>query len=121
MLEHQHLIVRAEVESPPTCTESISVWMLDLIKDLNMKVLMGPYATYSLMEGNRGLTVAAIIETSHIVLHSWDEDYPYMLQLDVYSCAEVDPNIVWKYMQVFDPIHIDYKFLNRKDKFIEYL
>jgi S-adenosylmethionine/arginine decarboxylase-like enzyme len=41
-----------------------------------MKVMMGPYVKYSHMVGNRGITGAAIIETSHIVMHVWDELTP---------------------------------------------
>jgi S-adenosylmethionine/arginine decarboxylase-like enzyme len=38
--------------------------------------MMGPYVKYSHMVGNRGITGAAIIETSHIVMHVWDEPEP---------------------------------------------
>jgi S-adenosylmethionine/arginine decarboxylase-like enzyme len=48
-------------------------WMRDFVESIGMKILMGPFAKYLDIPGNRGLTVAAIIETSHIVLHSWDE------------------------------------------------
>jgi S-adenosylmethionine/arginine decarboxylase-like enzyme len=47
-----------------------------------MKILIGPIAKYLDVPGNRGLTVAAIIETSHIVMHCWDECSPGLMQLD---------------------------------------
>jgi S-adenosylmethionine/arginine decarboxylase-like enzyme len=86
-----------------------------------MKVMMGPIASYCHMTGNKGLTGVVVIETSHIALHTWDEDNPAMLQLDVYSCSKVDLNVVWKAIEVFEPTHIDYKFLDRKDKYITIL
>ena len=121
MLEHKHLIVRAEVNNPPTDSGQIVEWLRQLVTDLGMKIMMGPYAAYSEMIGNRGLTAAVIIETSHIVLHVWDEDHPAMMQLDVYSCSDVKPQVVWDAIQEFKPVHVDYKFLDRKSKFIEIL
>ena len=32
----------------------------------------------------------AIIETSHIAMHIWDEPKPALMQFDVYSCGEFD-------------------------------
>jgi S-adenosylmethionine/arginine decarboxylase-like enzyme len=118
MLEHQHLIVRAEVNNPPFDTAQIENWLAKLVDDLGMKIMMGPISGYSPIIGNRGLTAAVVIETSHIVLHAWDEESPAMLQLDVYSCSDVNPQVVWNAIKEFDPVHIDYKFLDRKDKFI---
>ncbi len=121
MLEHKHLIVRAEVNKPPFDETQIGKWLAKLVDDLGMKIMMGPIAGYSPVEGNRGLTAAVVIETSHIVIHAWDEESPAMVQLDVYSCSDVDPQIVWDAMEEFEPVHIDYKFLDRKSKFISIL
>ena len=33
---------------------------------------MGLYVKYCKMEGNRGITGIAVIETSHIAIHVWD-------------------------------------------------
>lgn len=115
------MIIRAEVENAPENESEICVWLKDLIKGLGMKIMMGPYAAYSNMIGNRGLTAAAIIETSHVVLHAWDECSPHIIQLDVYSCAPVDKEVVLKALDQFKPIHVDYKFLDREHKFITML
>ena len=37
------------------------------------------------MQDNEELTVATIMETSHIVMHSWNEKVPANVQLDVYT------------------------------------
>ena len=56
-----------------------------------MKLLAGPYTTHVNEKGNKGMTSLAIIETSYIVLHNWDETRPGLMQLDVYSCADFNP------------------------------
>jgi S-adenosylmethionine/arginine decarboxylase-like enzyme len=119
LLKHQHLIVRAEIASPPYSESYIKQWLENLIGALKMKVLMGPFAKYCDVVGNRGLTAVAIIETSHVVLHTWDEDEVAVMQLDVYSCSEVDPNIIWNAIEEFKPTHIDYKFLDRENGLTE--
>lgn len=118
MLVHHHLVVRAELNSPPRDPIYITEWKRKLVDSIGMKILMGPYATYSNMEGNRGLTVATVIETSHIVLHVWDEESPGLMQLDVYSCAEFDKHTIFDAILEFDPVMIDYKFLDRSGDFI---
>jgi S-adenosylmethionine/arginine decarboxylase-like enzyme len=80
-----------------------------------MKAMMGPYVKYSNMVGNRGITGAAIIETSHIVMHIWDEVHPALMQFDVYSCGEFDPKTICdKIDKDFNVSKIDYKFLDRE-------
>ena len=59
-LVHKHVIIRAEVLNPPTDENLVSDSVKDLIERIGMKLLMGPYAKYVHMEGNRGLTVASI-------------------------------------------------------------
>ena len=89
--------------------------MKDFIASINMKILMGPYVKYCEMEGNRGITGIAVIETSHIAIHVWDEPIPALMQIDVYSCAEFDPyKIAEKIKADFDVVKIDYKYLNRE-------
>jgi S-adenosylmethionine/arginine decarboxylase-like enzyme len=113
-LVHKHVIIRAEVLSPPTDEKLVSDSIKDLIERIGMKLLMGPYAKYVTMPGNRGLTVAAIIETSHIVMHTWDECDPAMIQLDVYTCGPFDPEIVFDWLKQYMPTHIDYKYIDRE-------
>lgn len=114
MLEHKHVIVRAEVNSPPFDEAQITTWLAKLVDDLGMKIMMGPIAGYSPVVGNRGLTAAVVIETSHIVLHAWDEDEPAMLQLDVYTCSKLDLEVVWSALKQFNPVKVEYKLLDRE-------
>ena len=115
LLVHKHLIIRAEASKPPTDAEWLKDWMLGFIESIDMKVFMGPYVKYCDMPGNRGITAVAIIETSHIAMHIWDEVSPALLQFDVYSCGELNvENICNKIKQDFDIEKIEYKFLNRE-------
>jgi len=53
LLVHKHLIVRAESKKPITSEDQAVVWLSELIKSLEMKVFIGPYAKYCNMEGNK--------------------------------------------------------------------
>ena len=116
VLVHKHLIVRAEAIKPPMDTQHLTDWLRNFIDFINMKVLMGPYVIYHDVPGNRGITGAVIIETSHIVMHVWDEPSPALMQFDVYSCGEFDAETICKKIQKdFDIVKIDYKFLDREN------
>ncbi len=114
VLVHKHLIVRAEAVKPPTDEQYLKDWLHNFIDSINMKVLMGPYVIYHNVPGNRGITGVAIIETSHIVMHVWDEPSPALMQFDVYSCGAFDPeDICKKIKKDFDIVKMEYKFLDR--------
>lgn len=115
ILEHKHLIVRAELNNPPNCTTAIEAWMKKLVKQIDMNILMGPYSVYSDMVGNRGLTAVTIIETSHIALHVWDEVEPALAQLDVYTCSALNTEDVFEAMKEWEPTQVEYKYIDREN------
>ena len=120
LLVHKHLIVRAEAKNPPMDEAILTEWFKKFIDEIGMKVMMGPYVKYSHMIGNRGITGAAIIETSHIVVHFWDEVSPALMQFDVYSCGELNPEkICNKIKKDFNTTKIEYKFLDRENDLSE--
>lgn len=96
-------------------------WMLKLVSALGMQVLEGmePRAMYSDMPGNRGLTAMVGLNTSSITLHAWDEESPGTIHIDVFSCAEIVPEVVWDCMKEFDIVSMDYKFMDRENGFID--
>ena len=100
--------------SPPRDETLVSNQVQTLINDIGMKILLGPYAKYVDMPGNRGLTVATIIETSHVVMHTWDECDPALVQLDVYTWGAFDPDIVFKWFEQYNPTKIDHKYIDRE-------
>ena len=120
LLVHKHLLVRAEVKAPIVNKNKAIKFLRTLIKAINMKAMYGPTASYCKMKGNRGVTAFAIIETSHIAMHIWDEVNPALVQLDVYSCADMDPNKVIEILnQELETVKIEYKFLDRDNDFKE--
>ena len=120
--KHKHLIVRADIGWSPKEEDlnKVSDWIRSLIKKIRMKLLAGPYTTYVNELGNKGMTSVAIIETSHIALHIWDETNPGLMQLDVYSCADFSPQDVFDEVEeMFDTKKIEYKFLDREKELVE--
>ena len=121
MIEHKHLLIRAEVLNCPKKDEMgyVLSWMTSLITSINMKLMQGPNISYVDQKGNRGITCMALIETSHIVLHIWDETEPGLFQLDVYSCKSFDMGTVIKSLNDSFKINkLQYKFLDRKSDLI---
>tara|TARA_B100001079_G_scaffold113770_1_gene97885 strand:+ start:168 stop:578 length:411 start_codon:yes stop_codon:yes gene_type:complete len=100
---HKHLIIRAEVNSPPTSEKELKKWLRSVVKKIDMKILQGPFASYVTKEGNRGVTGMVMIETSHIAIHVWDEYEPALVQCDVYSCANFSSSEV---LALFSPMGV---------------
>lgn len=114
ILEHKHLIVRAEVRNPPKDTTLMEKWMSNMVKSIGMVELAAPRAIYSNMEGNRGLTCDVILNTSNAVIHTWDEVDPSIFMLDVYTCGALDPSVIFDLLVDFDPVKIEYMYLDRE-------
>jgi len=119
ILEHKHIIIRAEVSEPITKRNKAIKFLNRIIKAIDMKAMYGPTATYCKMSGNRGVTAFAIIETSHIALHIWDEVNPALVQLDVYSCSDFEPKKVLDILQELKPTKVEHKYLDREKGFKE--
>lgn len=116
IVEHKHVIIRAEVKNPPgkDDLETMRGWVVNLIDRIGMTLLSGPHVEYVDVPGNVGMTTVSIIETSHIAIHVWEEPNPALMQIDIYTCGPLDLDIVWEELQTFDPLHLEYKFLDRE-------
>lgn len=111
---HKHLIIRAEALKPPTDEAYLEQWLKRLIESINMKIMVGPFVKYCDMPGNRGITGGAIIETSHVIMHIWDECTPAIMQFDLYSCSDFDhQKICQTICSEFNVSKIEYKYLDR--------
>ena len=119
LLKHKHLLIRAEVKNPPKTEKQIINWMNNLIAKIDMNILAGPYASKVSKKGNKGISSVAIIDTSHVGIHTWDETDPALVQLDVYSCKEFNKIDVLSCIEEFDPITVDYKYFDRENNFKE--
>jgi S-adenosylmethionine/arginine decarboxylase-like enzyme len=115
MIEHKHIVIRAKVKNPPKNVGWVEQWFKELIEKIDMKLLRGPFGCYLDKEGNRGITCVAIIETSHIALHIWDEEDPALVQFDVYTCGDLDINKVFDHLDVFDVVSKEWMYLDRKN------
>ncbi|MCI5046981.1 MAG: S-adenosylmethionine decarboxylase [Aquisalinus sp.] len=114
-IRHHHLIVQCRTKLPIMDTDEAVGWIKKLTKLLDMEILAGPHAVYSDIKGNRGLTASAIITTSHIALHLWDEPDPAEMQLDVYSCKSYRKEVVFHELKSrFNPSTIRFKFIDRE-------
>ena len=119
MLQHKHLIVRGELNKPPFELTQIENWLKQLVSDLGMNILYGPFAMRCDLENNEGITAGCVLSTSHCMVHTWDKVSPPIMQLDIYTCSDLDLNIAWKALDIFEPTKVEYKFLDREHSLIE--
>ena len=116
---HKHIILRIEANKPPTESE-LKSWIVELVEKIGMKILAGPIsADIDYMVGNNGPTCVVVIETSHMACHVWTDVSPALIQLDVYTCGPFDPNAVIEHIQQWDPVKVEYKYLDREHKLEE--
>jgi S-adenosylmethionine/arginine decarboxylase-like enzyme len=134
VVEHKHIIIRAELKdffAPeavswknwllsflPACWRPVSApiaWCTDLVEKMGMNLLIPPQAVYLDRPGLRGWTIICVIETSHIVIHVWDEPTPVLAQFDVYTCGSLDTHVVLEHLAQFKPSKIDYLLIDREN------
>ena len=60
-----------------------------------------------------------IFETSHIALHCWDESDLGLMQLDVYTCEDLQTEVIFEEIKQFGSVKIEYKFLDREHELTE--
>jgi S-adenosylmethionine/arginine decarboxylase-like enzyme len=113
MALHNHILLNGYVKNPPKSTDEAIEWLRQLVSDIDMKIIQGPYSSYVDVPGNKGLTAAVMIETSHIAFHVWDEEDPALLQFDLYTCSTLPVPIVIesidRWMQFTDYRYIVYE------------
>jgi S-adenosylmethionine/arginine decarboxylase-like enzyme len=96
---HNHVLINGYTLLPPTDEKQTIAWMQQLVDSIGMKTIQGPFASYVTKEGNRGLTAAVMIETSHIAMHVWDETDPAFMQFDLYTCSTLPVDDVIKNLE----------------------
>lgn len=117
-LDHQHLLVKAWVEKPPTEVAALQEWLAEVVTAIKMKIVIAPRAVYVEAVGNRGLTGSVNIETSHIAIHIWDEPVPAMIQMDVYSCSCFEASTVIDKLKEFGLVKYEQMIIDRNDNFV---
>ena len=116
MIKHHHFIGRFEFAKPPLGSEKayLEDWMANLIEGQGMNILSGPHVAYVDTLGNRGLTGVAIIETSHVAVHIWDETSPALVQLDFYTCGTLDKDAILRAINPWGVVKNAFLVLDRE-------
>ena len=87
---HKHFILNATVRNPINDEASCNKFLTDLVKIVDMEILVPASSKYCDIPGNEGVTGTIIITTSHMSIHIWpNEPQPY-IRMDVYSCKDFD-------------------------------
>jgi S-adenosylmethionine/arginine decarboxylase-like enzyme len=107
---HKHLILNAVVKNPIFTEEDCNCWLAELVRIIDMDILIPPHSKYCDIDGNEGVTGTCVITTSHISIHIWSSvERPY-IRMDVYSCKEFEVSKVLDYvndtMQVEEEGHM---------------
>jgi len=106
-LQHKHLMISAEVKSPPSDPAELEAWLVLLVKRIGMQIASSPdlaknpQSYYCDKNGNRGMTGTVILETSNCTVHTWDEDSPAKFEFDLYSCADFSEEEVKDLIDIF--------------------
>jgi S-adenosylmethionine/arginine decarboxylase-like enzyme len=100
-IKHLQQIIIGQVTNPPTDVDVVKQFMGDLVEAIGMKRLIEPQAVYVEAVGNKGMTSCVLIETSHIAWHVWDEQTPGLLQFDLYTCGDLNPDQVLSIVKEF--------------------
>ena len=120
MIYHKHLLVNAKVKNPMQSEQEGIDFLTNLVKQIDMKIIKGPFASYVDKDGNKGLTAIVMIETSHIAFHIWDEVDPGLVQFDLYTCGKLDLEKVLKiFKDSFSIESLDFVLFDRENGFIE--
>jgi S-adenosylmethionine/arginine decarboxylase-like enzyme len=119
MIYHKHLLVNAKVKNPINTEQQGIDFLTNLVNQIDMKIIKGPFASYVDKEGNRGLTAIVMIETSHIAFHIWDELDPSLIQFDLYTCGQLELNkVISIFKDTFNLIEMDYVLFDRENGFV---
>lgn len=118
-----------EVPNEYECGEKkLIIWMNDLIKSLDMKVVLPPRFYYVHTKGNEGWTGGCNIETSHMAIHIWDNPEPdwvdnqqaKLMKGDLYTCGNLNSEQIQLFIDSVSwlkPIKIDYAVIDRSKNF----
>jgi len=117
---HKHLLVNAKVRNPIKTEQEGIDFLTNLVNQIDMKIIKGPFASYVDKDGNKGLTAIVMIETSHIAFHIWDEADPSLVQFDLYTCGQLELDKVLSiFKQTFNVVNMEYVLYDREYGFVE--
>lgn len=94
-------------------------WMQKLIEDQSMEIMTGPHAFYTYDEDYAGWTILTGIKTSHCAIHVWDEQYPVRVDLDFFTCGDLNHDKLVDAFRQFGILRWQERTFNRADNFDE--
>lgn len=119
MIYHKHLLVNAKIKNPINTEQQGIDFLTNLVNQIDMKIIKGPFASYVDKEGNKGLTAIVMIETSHIAFHIWDEVDPGLIQFDLYTCGQLELHkVINIFKDTFNLVEMDYILFDRENGFV---
>jgi S-adenosylmethionine/arginine decarboxylase-like enzyme len=111
-LVHQQTLIRVHTNFFFQSEAEINNFLYDLVKELDMDVIIPPRAAFCDQPGNTGLTAQIGLVTSHATIHSWDEFNFH--EMDIYSCKTYDVKKVLNFIQSrLKAQRIEYKDFDR--------
>lgn len=119
MIEHKHLILKGIMNKSLKKGDVYNL-LNDMVDVLGMELIQGvrtnPNVGY---EGGDypGVTGCALITTSHIILHTWDETMDF--QFDCYSCKDFNPDEVIVELMTWGLMTEHKKYFDREYKIVE--
>lgn len=120
MIFHKHLLVNAKVHNPIKTEQEGIDFLTNLVNQIDMKIIKGPFASYVDKDGNKGLTAVVMIETSHIAFHIWDEADPSLVQFDLYTCGKLElDKVLAIFKETFDVQTLEFVLFDRENGFVE--
>jgi S-adenosylmethionine/arginine decarboxylase-like enzyme len=118
---HKHLMVNGITNTPPTSKRDLKKWLSNLVHDIGMHKIGGPFVRYVKAPGNKGLTAVVMIETSHIALHIWEESDQPCFRFDLYTCGPLNhASVIRAVAKFMDSPKMEWAAYDRERGFEEY-
>lgn len=119
MKDHYHLKAEGALDHAlgEDKLESMKSWLADIVKAVNMVILIEPQTIWCDDPNNEGMTGFCCITTSHCSFHAWNgnaEISPF-IKMDFYSCRPLDVNTILPYLKKIGIYKVDYTLEDRSD------
>ena len=105
------MIIDLELQDGFFSTYSIETWLREVVKAVDMEILIDPIVEWCGIEGNEGVTGVVVITTSHLAIHIWENER--YAKVDLYSCKDFDPDDVLDMCEKLSATKASYMVIDR--------